>query len=160
MGRLKLFMVVTTGLCIVGLSAMVMAGEPEAAKTLKVKETIDIDLIPGKKGAVKFPHDKHHQEYKSADDKAIVCKTCHHKLEVDIPEKVEGTKKCSDCHTLDGSKVIDGAKAPAFAEMKGEKVSIKSVLFHKRCRPCHKAHQAKMPDSKLNKCPKCHIKKK
>ena len=144
-------------LLAVGLfSAIAMAGVPAD------KAEITIDHIKGPKGAVVFPHAKHPAEFKQADGKPIVCKTCHHKLKVDTPKDPKSVKGCPACHVPEGQaqKEIDGKKAPFFAVKKDNgKIDTKSVIFHKRCRACHKKVAKADPEKKgLPKCKNCHKK--
>lgn len=130
-------------LLIVSIAAAVVAAIPAG------KETLSIDQIEGKKGAVKFEHTKHATEYKKADGSAIACADCHHtaKTEADV-------KACSTCHVKQGAAQVEheGKKAPFVAEMKGDSVVQKSIVFHDSCIGCHK----KIETKKIDACKTCH----
>ena len=135
----KLTMILAAlALTLAGLTAA-QAGIPAG------KETIKIDLIPGDKGAVEFPHAKHATELK-VDGKALTCKSCHHKA----PEDGTGAQACSACHVKPGEALKDGA--PALAEVKDGKADRKSVIFHQTCVECHK----KVTEKKISSCKACH----
>jgi len=121
-------------------------------------ETATIDKIEGKKGAVEFAHKKHAKEYKTADGKAIECVTCHH-----TSKKGGKVEACDNCHVTEGQpqKEHDGEKAPFVAVKKGDKVDVKSIIYHQNCLDgCHKK-LAKADDKfkELGKCTNCHPKK-
>jgi len=122
------------------------------------KEKITINKIEGKKGEVQFPHKKHATEIK-IDGKNIACKRCHHTLAADAPKDLKEIKACTECHVKAGAalKKVGDKEAPAFSN---EKMSQKSVLFHKVCRACHKEHKDQVKDKKIASCKNCHPKKK
>ena len=133
------------------VSGMVLAGVP------KGKEKITIDRIAGKKGAVTFEHAKHADEFKDAAGGKMVCKTCHHTLDKDVPADASAAKACNDCHVKDGEakKKTGDKEAPVLATMKGDAADMKSVIFHKTCLDnCHK----KQADKEKGKCTTCHAK--
>jgi len=148
----KLILVVVVALHIVFLSILVIAGVPDD------KKTIEIDLVPGKKGAVTFEHAKHSDEFKKTGGKSILCKDCHHTVKVDKPDAAK-VKGCSTCHVKEGEpqKEHEGKKASFLVTKKGEKYDRKSVIFHKQCIKCHKAMKAE--GKKIHKCKACHPKK-
>lgn len=112
------------------------------------KAEIKIDLIPGKKGVVKFPHKMH------ATTGKIKCVKCHH-----TATKGEKPKACSACHVkaTEAQKEFKGKKAPFLAAMKGTKVDKKSVIFHQLCKDCHKGKKNSKGD-KISSCKTCHAK--
>lgn len=130
-------------LCIVALAAVVLAGVPEG------KETLKIDHIEGKKGAVTFPHAKHVDEFKKPDGSAITCKDCHHTAATEADAKA-----CVSCHVKEGEAQVEsgGQKARFVAVAKGDGVDQKSVIFHETCLGCHK----KIEGKKITSCKTCH----
>lgn len=127
---------------ILGFSLSALAEDVPAGK-----EVIKIDRIPGKKGAVEFPHAKHASENK------IECKKCHHQR-----EGTAAPKNCAECHVKDGEaqKEYKGKKAPFFASAPDGKVDTGSVIFHKLCKDCHKGKTNAAGD-KIDKCKTCHV---
>jgi hypothetical protein len=118
-------------------------GVAYAVDVPKDKAEIKLDLIKGKKGAVKFSHAKHASEYKDEKGEAIACKTCHH----------------TDCHVADGEaqKEHNGKKAPFLAAKKDDDFDKKTVIFHKTCEGCHKKVAKAVPEkAELGKCKTCH----
>ena len=136
-------------------AAWVYAGVPAKAAELM------IDVIPGKKGAVKFAHAKHAGTYKDAKGKVLTCKTCHHTLKTATPADPKKVQKCSECHVKPGQplKKVGSKDAPALAAMKGAKLDKNSVIFHATCVKCHKA-VVKVNEAaktkKIDKCKGCH----
>jgi hypothetical protein len=129
-----------------------------ATEVPKDKAEIKIDLIPGKKGAVKFPHAKHASEYKDAKGAPISCKACHHTEKGD-PKNAKDIKGCGDCHAAEGQpqKEVGGKKAPFLALKKGEEFDKGTVIFHKTCIECHKAVAKTVPEkAAIDKCKNCH----
>lgn len=137
-------------------TVLLVSGLVVAADIPGDKATISIDLIEGKKGAVKFEHAKHVAEYKKAGGAAITCKDCHHTLKSDA----DPIKPCSECHVKMGTaeKEIDGKKAMALAtEKSAGKIDQKSIIFHQNCTEgCHKAMKAE--GKKITACKTCHAK--
>ncbi len=122
------------------------------------KKELKIDNLDGKKGAVVFKHGKHAEEFKTADGKDIVCKSCHHTLEADEPADVAKVKVCKECHVLPGEtqKEHGGKTAPFLGEKKSSgKFDKKKILMHTNCGGCHKKQEAKKY-KKLKKCKNCH----
>jgi hypothetical protein len=145
---MKKTLAVLASMAVLTTAALVFAGVP------KGKETLKIDLIAGKKGAVEFPHAKHAAEFKKAGGAAIECKDCHH-----TAKSEKDAKSCSECHVKPGeaAKKIDGKEAPVIATMKGDKADTKSVIFHKTCKDgCHK--EMKAEGKKITACKTCHKK--
>lgn len=144
--RSWVWLTVVAGVMLFG--SALMAGVP------KGKETLKIDMIPGKKGAVEFPHAKHVDEFKGKGGVKIECKNCHHTATSD-----KDVKKCSDCHVKPGEtlKKIGDKEAPALATMKSpDKADTKTIIFHKRCKDgCHKELKGENP-KKLTSCKLCH----
>ena len=139
------------GVVIVLAGATVLAADVPSGK-----ETLKIDLVDGKKGAVEFQHAKHTTTYKKKDGSKIECVDCHHTIKGD-----EKAKACSTCHVKVGEaeKDVGGKKAPALAAMKGDKVNTKSVIFHTRCKDaCHKEIGKTAEGVKLTSCKTCHKK--
>ncbi len=134
-------------------------GVAYAVDVPKDKAEIKIDLIKGKKGAVKFSHAKHATEYKDEKGEAIACKTCHHTDKA--PKSAKEVKGCSDCHVADGEaqKEHNGKKAPFLAAKKDDDFDKKTVIFHKTCEGCHKKVAKAVPEkAELGKCKTCHAK--
>jgi hypothetical protein len=124
------------------------------------KATIQIDHLPGKKGAVAFPHAKHAADFKKQGGAPIQCKDCHHTEKTDTPDP-KAVKACATCHLVEGQpKDVDGKKAP----LMGEKIAgkdeykIPTVLFHKLCQNCHQ--KTKVEGKNLGACTTCHPAKK
>lgn len=137
-----------------------VAGVVHAADVPKDKAEIKIDLIKGKKGAVKFSHAKHASEYKDDKGGAITCKTCHHTEKAE-PKSAKDVKGCSDCHVSDGEaqKEHNGKKAPFLASKKDDDFDKKTVIFHKTCEGCHKKIAKAVPEkADVGKCKNCHAK--
>ncbi|MBI5609752.1 MAG: cytochrome c3 family protein [Deltaproteobacteria bacterium] len=129
-----------------------------ATEVPKDKAEIKLDLIKGKKGAVKFAHAKHASEFKDAKGGAIGCKTCHH-TEKGEPKSAKDIKGCGDCHVADGQpqKEFGGKKAPVLATAKGDDFDKGTVVFHKTCLDCHKAVAKANPQKAgIDKCKACH----
>lgn len=141
---------------VIGGLMIVLATGAFAASVPAGKETIKLDVIPGDKGAVEFPHAKH-MTFKGPGDKAITCKDCHHTLKGDAPAAGETVAACTSCHVLDTPKTVGGKPAPVLATMKGGKAELKSVLFHTSCKDgCHK--EMKAAGKNITGCNTCHKK--
>ncbi len=139
-----------------------VAGVVYAADVPKDKAEIKIDLIKGKKGAVKFSHAKHASEYKDDKGGAITCKTCHHTEKAE-PKSAKDVKGCGDCHVSDGEvqKEHGGKKAPFLASKKDDDFDKNTVIFHKVCTSCHKKAAKATPalaEKGIDKCKNCHAK--
>lgn len=137
-----------------------VASVVHAADVPKDKAEIKIDLIKGKKGAVKFSHAKHASEYKDEKGGAITCKTCHHTDKAE-PKNAKDVKGCGDCHVADGEaqKEHNGKKAPFTAVKKDDDFDKKTVIFHKTCEGCHKKVAKAVPEkADIAKCKNCHAK--
>ena len=145
------------GSAVIGF-VMLVSGAVMAAATVPAgKETVKIDVIPGDKGAVEFPHAKHVTTFKKVGGKAIVCKDCHHTLKADEPTATDAAQACQTCHVLDTPKTVDGKTAPVLATMKEGKADLKSVIFHERCKDgCHK--EMKAEGKNITGCNTCHKK--
>ena len=92
----------------------------------KNPDTIEINHVKDKKGAVKFEHKKHNT------DRKIECTACHHKSE----KGKDITDGCAKCH----GKAKDGDKPSA------------KDAYHKNCnKDCHDKEK-KGP----TKCDGCH----
>ncbi len=133
-------------------SGLVLAADIPAGKA-----TLTLDLIAGKKGAVKFEHTKHALEYKKTGGAKITCKDCHHTLKADDGGS-EKIAPCTECHAKVGeaAKTIDGKAAPVLGVDKGGGViDQKSILMHKNCVDgCHK--EMKAEGKKITACKTCH----
>ncbi len=143
---------------LVGGLVMLVSGAVYAAATVPAgKETIKIDMIPGDKGAVEFPHAKH-MTFK-VGGKAVECKNCHHMLKGPTPAPGEAVAPCNSCHTLDTPKKIEGKDVPVLAIVKNGKAELKSVLIHKTCKDqCHKEVKTASDGTNLTSCNTCHKK--
>ena len=142
-------------LALLASMAVLMAAALVSAAVPAGKETLKIDAIAGKKGAVEFQHAKHDVEYKKKGGAKIECKDCHHTATDEA-----NVKPCGECHAKAGeaAKKIDGKDAPVLATMKSaDKADTKSVLFHKTCKDgCHK--EMKAEGKKITSCKICHKK--
>ncbi len=151
MSKIKLMLVMMTGVVALGVAAVAMAGVPAG------KEVLKIELLPVKQGAVTFAHAKHATEFKKADGAAITCKDCHHTLAAAEPAAGEAVKSCDSCHAKDGvAKTVDGKQVPPVGTLKDGKAEMKSVIFHKTCLDCHKAMKA--AGKNIAGCTTCHKK--
>jgi hypothetical protein len=138
------------------LVSLAMVAGTVAATVPKGKETIRIDQVDGKKGAVTFPHAVHATSAKGVDGKPIACKDCHHTLKA-ADGKGEKVEACSACHVRIGQppKAVGGKSARPVARAPEGKVDQKSIIFHEKCIACHKA--VKVEGKKLGACKACHV---
>lgn len=148
MTRQKWALLISTCIATLALTGLVLAGVPANSAT------ITLDHVKGKKGAVKFNHAKHADEYK-VGGKAITCKECHHTLAAATAD-AKSVKACGACHVDEGKPQVNhGGKAARFmAVKKGDKYDVKSVIFHDNCNGCHK--KAKADGKKIAACKTCH----
>lgn len=120
----------------------------------EVPETIIIDNLNGKKGAVEFVHKKH-TSFKKEDGIVIVCKDCHHTFKDNEP-----VQSCKTCHLSSGKpKVEDDRIVPLLGKEKVEgEFELSSILYHENCLLCHKKVSVKS-EKKISSCNTCHPKK-
>jgi hypothetical protein len=123
---------------------------------------VQIDHIPGKKGAVVFMHEEHAARRHRPDGAKIVCKDCHHTLAGNEPAAGQDVKPCRACHVPPGqtANTIGDKVAPLLAVEKNPgKIDTKSILMHKTCVDgCHKPLSKTHPNKKIATCRNCHPK--
>ncbi len=125
------------------------------------KATLQIDHLPGKKGAVGFQHAKHATEHKKQGGKPILCNDCHHTDKAADPDP-KTVKACTACHVPEGQaqKELEGKKAPVLALKVAGKDEYKmpTILLHKTCQACHQKMKAE--GKNIGACTTCHPNKK
>ncbi len=141
----------------VGLLVLALCTAAAGAEIPRGKAVIDIDVIPGKLGPVRFLHAAHVNVGWRADRSPITCKDCHHTLETDGPPSPSQDMRCTGCHPGVGEpdRIIGGRRARAMARLKPDgAIDYRSILFHDYCRDCHKKVQG--GELRLQHCRVCH----
>ncbi len=135
-----------------GLAA---AGTAAALQVPKGTEFIDIDLVPGRYGAVRFEHARHNDEFTEPDGSRIRCRDCHHALAADEPSPNEDMR-CSGCHARVGEppRTVAGKVAPVLASRPEGETEYRAILFHKWCWDCH--NRTKKNGRQNDRCKVCH----
>lgn len=142
------------------LLAVAIALLPRAAAAVEIprnKRTIDLDVIPGAMGAVRFEHAAHAAVAWKADRSLMTCRDCHHTLQSDEPASLSEDLRCSGCHPAVGEpdRIVGGKRARAMARLKPDgALDFRSILFHDYCRDCHKKVQG--GELRLSHCKACH----
>jgi len=139
------------------LLAALWGGAPRAADVPRGKEVLQIDLVPGKMGAVRFTHADHAKKYKRPDGTPIRCRDCHHTLATDEPASPSADMRCGGCHVRLGEaqKTYAGKEARRVAALRPDgAIEHNAILFHDYCRGCHR--KEKGGERMLGGCKVCH----
>jgi hypothetical protein len=142
---------------LAALLALALAAPAAGAEIPRAKRVIDLDVIPGKLGAVKFRHAAHEAVGWKADRSPITCRDCHHNLEADAPASATEELRCGGCHPGVGEpdRTIRGKRARAMARLKPDgAIDFRTILFHDYCRDCHRKVQD--GELRLSHCRLCH----
>lgn len=146
-------------LAVVSTSTATAAAAADA-DAARGPETVRIDLVPGKMGAVTFTHAHHAVGLRRLDGAPFACRDCHHELPAGAPASAP-VQACAACHArLDepprAVAAMGGKTAPPLVLRKADDRALdyKTVLFHAWCRDCHK--QASPPGKRLHLCKVCH----
>jgi hypothetical protein len=142
---------------VAGLAALALCTPAAGAEIPRAKKVIDLDVIPGKLGAVRFRHAAHEAVGWKADRTPTTCKDCHHNLEADAPRSATEDLRCGGCHPGVGEpdRVVRGKRARAMAQLKPDgAIDFRTILFHDYCRDCHRKVQD--GELKLSHCRLCH----
>jgi hypothetical protein len=142
---------------LAGLVALALCTPATGAEIPRARKVIDLDVIPGKLGAVHFRHAAHEAVGWKADHSPITCKDCHHNLEADAPRSATEDLRCGGCHPGVGEpdRIVGGKRARAMARLKPDgAIDHRTILFHDYCRDCHRKVQD--GELKLSHCRLCH----
>lgn len=127
------------------------------------QEELEINVIEGRMGVVRFSHKKH------ATDYGVECAECHaaklgtyqHRL-----NKKSAPRACGSCHAKPGDKLIKVKRKEvrALAAVVDGKIDKTTVVFHPLCVDCHKkpenADKVNAAGKMIRKCRGCHPKQR
>jgi Zn finger protein HypA/HybF involved in hydrogenase expression len=144
------------GLPVAALAFALAAGPAAATPVPKGTDVIEIDLVPGRFGAVRFEHARHTDEFTEPDGSRVRCRDCHHTLAAAEPSSPKEDMRCSGCHARLGEspRVVAGKVAPVLASRPEGETEVRAILFHKWCWDCH--YRTKKNGRQNDRCKVCH----